>query len=128
MKQWIKLSRGLNKGLAAGAAVMLLVGSCCFVGSAFAQEHGGGTTAVQAQGHEAAPLPAVAGWAFMAAALATAIGSIGAGMAVSSVGAAAMGAVAEKPELMGKSLIYVALAEGIAIYGLLISIIILSKI
>jgi V/A-type H+-transporting ATPase subunit K len=44
------------------------------------------------------------------------------------VGAAAMGAVAEKPELMGKSLIYVALAEGIAIYGLLISIVILSKI
>ena len=68
------------------------------------------------------------GFAFLAAGLATGIGSIGAGIAVSNVGAAAMGAVAEKPELMGKSLIYVALAEGIAIYGLLISIVILSKI
>jgi len=39
-----------------------------------------------------------------------------------------MGAVTERPELLGKSLIYVALAEGIAIYGLLISIIILARI
>jgi V/A-type H+-transporting ATPase subunit K len=66
--------------------------------------------------------------AFVAAALATGLGSIAAGVAVSNVGAAAMGAVAERPELMGKSLIYVALAEGIAIYGLLISIIILAKV
>jgi V/A-type H+-transporting ATPase subunit K len=66
--------------------------------------------------------------AFVAAALATGLGSIAAGMAVSNVGSAAMGAVAERPELMGKSLIYVALAEGIAIYGLLISIIILAKV
>jgi len=70
----------------------------------------------------------VMAFAFMGAAIATGLGSIGAGVAVSNVGAAAMGAVAEKPELMGKSLIYVALAEGIAIYGLLISIVILSKI
>ena len=66
--------------------------------------------------------------AYIAAALATGLGSIGAGIAVSNVGAAAMGATAERPELMGKSLIYVALAEGIAIYGLLISIIILAKV
>ncbi len=70
----------------------------------------------------------VMAFAFLGAAFATGLGSIGAGIAVSNVGAAAMGAVAEKPELMGKSLIYVALAEGIAIYGLLISIVILSKI
>jgi V/A-type H+-transporting ATPase subunit K len=67
-------------------------------------------------------------WAFIAAALATGLGSLAAGLAVSGVGTAAMGAIAEKPELTGKSLIYVALAEGIAIYGLLISIIILAKV
>lgn len=67
-------------------------------------------------------------WAFLAAAFATGVGSIGAGIAVASVGSAAMGAIAEKPELAGKSLIYVALAEGIAIYGLLISIIIVAKV
>ena len=64
----------------------------------------------------------------MAAAIATGLACIGAGIAVSGVGAAAMGAVAEKPELMGRSLIYVALAEGIAIYGLLVAIIILTKV
>lgn len=67
-------------------------------------------------------------WAFLAAAIATGIGSLAAGYAVGQVGTAAMGAVAEKPELMGKSLIYVALAEGIAIYGLLIAIIVLAKV
>jgi V/A-type H+-transporting ATPase subunit K len=41
------------------------------------------------------------------------------------VGSAAMGAVAERPELMGRSLIYVGLAEGIAIYGVVVAIMIL---
>jgi len=74
------------------------------------------------------PLGTNTGLAFIAAAIATGVGSIGAGIAVSAVGTAAVGAIAEKPELMGKALIYVALAEGIAIYGLLISIIILAKV
>ena len=67
-------------------------------------------------------------WGFMAAALAVGFSSIAAGIAVSGVGSAAMGAVSEQPELMGKSLIYVGLAEGIAIYGLIVSIMILGKI
>jgi len=69
-----------------------------------------------------------AGWGFMAAALAVGFSSIAAGIAVSGVGSAAMGAVSEEPQLMGKSLIYVGLAEGIAIYGLIVSIIILGRI
>jgi len=48
-------------------------------------------------------------------------GSIAAAYAVASVGSAAIGAVTEKPELMGRALIFVALAEGIAIYGLLMA-------
>ncbi len=72
--------------------------------------------------------PMEAGLAFMAAAIAVGIACIGAGLAVSAVGSAAMGAVAERPELMGRSLIYVGLAEGIAIYGLIVSIIILGKV
>jgi F0F1-type ATP synthase membrane subunit c/vacuolar-type H+-ATPase subunit K len=65
---------------------------------------------------------------FAAAAFATAIGSIGAGIAVAYVGSAALGAIGEKPELAARALIYVGLAEGIAIYGLIISIMILTKI
>jgi V/A-type H+-transporting ATPase subunit K len=67
-------------------------------------------------------------WGFAAAAFSTAIGSIGAGVAVAYVGSAALGAIGEKPELAARALIYVGLAEGIAIYGLIISIMILTKI
>ena len=105
--------------------VLLVAGLTLGAHHAVAQEAGDGHPAAAAA--VAAP-PSAQAWAFVAAALATGLGSIAAGMAVSSVGSAAMGAVAEKPELMGKSLIYVALAEGIAIYGLLISIIILAKV
>jgi V/A-type H+-transporting ATPase subunit K len=52
--------------------------------------------------------------------------AIGAGVAVGGTGAAAIGAIAEKPESLGRALIFVGLAEGIAIYGLIISFMILS--
>jgi len=67
------------------------------------------------------------GWGYIAAALSTGIAALGAGVAVSGVGSAAMGAISERPELLGRSLIFVGLAEGIAIYGLIISIMILGK-
>ena len=63
----------------------------------------------------------------LGAALATAASSIGAGIAVARVGSAAIGALAEKPELFGRLLILVGLAEGIAIYGLIVSILILNR-
>jgi V/A-type H+-transporting ATPase subunit K len=74
------------------------------------------------------PLDAAATWAFAAAAFATASSSIGAGIAVARVGSAAIGALAEKPELFGRLLILIGLAEGIAIYGLIVSILILNRI
>ncbi|HBE91759.1 MAG TPA: hypothetical protein DDW55_04250 [Gammaproteobacteria bacterium] len=67
-------------------------------------------------------------WGFLSAALAAGLSSLGAGIAVASVGSAAIGALAEKPELLGRTLILVGLAEGIAIYGLIISILILNRI
>jgi V/A-type H+-transporting ATPase subunit K len=67
-------------------------------------------------------------WGFIAAALATGLSSLGAGIAVASVGSAAIGAIAEKPELLGRTLILVGLAEGIAIYGLIVSILIFNQI
>lgn len=68
-------------------------------------------------------------WAFglLAAALSTALAALGAGYAVARVGTAAIGALAEKPELFGRLLIFVGLAEGIAIYGLIVSILILNR-
>jgi V/A-type H+/Na+-transporting ATPase subunit K len=67
------------------------------------------------------------GWALLAAALSTALATLGAGYAVGRVGSAAIGAVAEKPELFGRALVLVGLAEGIAIYGLIVSILILNR-
>jgi len=61
------------------------------------------------------------------AALATGLSSLGAGFAVAKVGAAAVGALAEKPELFARLLIFVGLAEGIAIYGLIVSILIMNR-
>ncbi len=70
----------------------------------------------------------VAGWAFIAAALVTGMSTIGAGIAVSSAAAAALGALSEDETIMGKALIFVALAEGVALYGLLISFTILGRV
>ncbi len=62
----------------------------------------------------------------LGAALATGLAAIGAGIAVGISGAAAIGAITEKPEVLGRTLIFVGLAEGIAIYGLIISFMILT--
>ncbi len=65
---------------------------------------------------------------FLAAALSTGLAAIGAAYAVAHVGAASVGAISEKPELAGRTLIFVGLAEGIAIYGLILSVMILGRI
>jgi len=72
--------------------------------------------------------PNVMSWAFMAAALATGLSTIGAAIAVGLVGSSAMGAMSERPEMAGRALIFVGLAEGIAIYGLIVAIMILGMV
>lgn len=68
------------------------------------------------------------GLGLIGAALSTGLACIGAGIGVAFVGAAALGVVGEKPTLFGTTLIYMGLAEGIAIYGLVISLFILGKV
>lgn len=76
-----------------------------------------------------ASIPAdVVRWGFLSAALATGASALGAAYAVARVGSAAVGALTEKPELLGRVLILVGLAEGIAIYGLIIAILILNQV
>lgn len=65
------------------------------------------------------------GLKYLAAALSTGLGSIGAGIAVGAGAPAAIGAISENDKAFSKALIFVALGEGVAIYGLLISILIL---
>ena len=58
----------------------------------------------------------------------TALSTVGAGIAVGPIGTASLAVLAEKPEIFGRTLIYLGLAEGIAIYGLVMSILLLDKI
>jgi V/A-type H+-transporting ATPase subunit K len=67
------------------------------------------------------------GLAMIGIGIPTAFATIGAGIALGPVGAAALAVIAEKPELLGRSLIFIGLAEGIAIYGLLVSILLYGK-
>jgi V/A-type H+-transporting ATPase subunit K len=62
----------------------------------------------------------------LGAAIVTGIACVAAGVAVGRVGAAALGAVSERPELLGRTLIFVGLAEGIAIYGLIVAIMLMG--
>jgi len=80
-----------------------------------------------AKGAQAVALNPAAGLGYLAAGLSTGLATIGAGYAVGAVGSSALGAVSEDPKILGKTLIFVGLGEGIAIYGLIISIMILSK-
>ena len=67
------------------------------------------------------------GLGFIAAAVVTSASAIGAGFAVAAAAPAAIGAISENSDNFGKAMIFVALAEGVAIYGLLISILIINK-
>lgn len=67
------------------------------------------------------------GLGFIAAALSTGLACIGGGLAVSSAASAALGAISEDSSILGKSLIFVGLAEGVCLYGLIISFMILGK-
>jgi V/A-type H+-transporting ATPase subunit K len=99
--------------------VLVLAGALLsLVSPAFAAEGAGGILESTA---------AANGLGFVGMALSTGTACIGAGVAVGNVGAAALGLVGEKPEAMGTTFIYLGLAEGIAIYGIVISILIFSK-
>ena len=98
-------------------SMVLVLGA--FTAKVFAQPE----EAVQA----ASAAPKKMAWGFMAAALSVGLGSMAGGIAVAYVGSAAMGAIGEKPELAARALLFVGLAEGIAIYGLIIAIMILGR-
>ncbi|GAB4354288.1 MAG: ATP synthase subunit C [Gammaproteobacteria bacterium] len=90
-----------------------------------------GIQEVMAQTETAAAAPEVSvglGLALIGIGIPTALATIGAGIAVGPVGAAALAVIAEKPETFGRSLIYLGLAEGIAIYGLVVTILMLGRI
>ncbi|WP_432630246.1 ATP synthase subunit C [Brotaphodocola sp.] len=93
---------------------IVIAGAMMFSGQAFAEE-------------TATAVSNVAGFGYLAAALSTGLACIGGGIAVSAAASAALGAISEDSSILGKSLIFVGLAEGVCLYGLIISFMILGK-
>ncbi len=68
------------------------------------------------------------GAAFIGAAIAVAASALGAGIAIAYAGSAALATVSEQPDLFGRAMVVVGLAEGVAIYGLIVAVLILGKV
>lgn len=77
---------------------------------------------------ETASVNPAAGLAYIAAGLSVGLACIGGGIAVSAAASAALGAISEDSSILGKSLIFVGLAEGVCLYGLIIAFMILGSI
>lgn len=130
----LKTQRGKKIALYVNIA---LVFSFVIIGSAFAfsqtvlaAEADNSTVEGEAANEESASglagISVGAGLGMLAAAFSTGASCIGAGTAVASSAAAAIGAISENPQSFGKAIIFVALAEGVALYGMIISLQILS--
>ncbi len=104
----------------------VFVGSVMMLGSAAMAETGNPAAGLAEPGSAASVYKAIGLGA--AAALAVGLSIIGAGYAVGRIGSAALGAAAEKPELLTRSILFVALAEGLAVLGFAISMMLLQKI
>ncbi len=119
-----QLKQRITQSVVVLFTVMAIIGTV-FCTSSFASEEANNDP--NSQGVTTAGNVKVAQYALVAAAAAFGLGAIGAGIAISHVGAAAMGAVAEKPQIAGQALIFVALAEGIVVFGFITAIMILNK-
>ena len=104
----------VNGLLFVGGFALLLVMLMSSAGSA-------ATSAATAHGQ------AANGSALIGAAIAVAGSSLGAAIAVAYTGAAALAAISERPEIFGRAMVIVGLAEGIAIYGLIVAVILIGK-
>ena len=114
--RWLKRGLVLNILLFTGGIAALVIGGINEVMAAEPAAAGGGEAGLGF------------GLAVIGVGLPTGLATIGAGFAVGSVGSASLAVITEKPEMFGRTLIYLGLAEGIAIYGLVVSILLLGKI
>lgn len=107
----IRWLRWLNGGLLLSAAVIVVLALTAGPSAAAQEEASSGSSSA----------------ALLGAAIAVAGSSIGAAIAVAYTGSAALAAISERPELFGRAMVIVGLAEGIAIYGLIVAVILIGK-
>ena len=121
-----KLKSHITQSVIAVFTLMAIIGTI-FCSSVFAESSTDEQT-IEAEQEMSETKAGVMKYGLIAASIAFGLGAIGAGIAISHVGAAAMGAVAEKPQIAGQALIFVALAEGIVVFGLVTAFLILNKV
>lgn len=114
--QWVRVFSGVNLLLFVLGIGLIMIGG---ISEALAQSGSLSNMREISTGY---------GLALIGIGLPTGLATIGAGIAVSSVGAASLAVITEKPEIFGRTLVYLGLAEGIAIYGLVVTILLLGKI
>jgi V/A-type H+-transporting ATPase subunit K len=123
--------RGRRAGfILAGAGLLVLAGALVLLFVAAGAGPSAAATGAHAAGEVVSAPASAAGsntGALIGAAIAVAGSTIGAGIAVAYVGGAALAAMSERPELFGRAMVIVGLAEGIAIYGLIVGIILIGK-
>ena len=108
-----------------GFGGLLLLAALVMVFVTFGIDAGSAHAAASAA--STAPAKSVNGSALIGAAIAITGSSIGAGIAVAYTGAAALAAMSERPEVFGRAMVVVGLAEGIAVYGLIVAVILIGK-
>jgi len=116
---------GIGALLMVGAVVLLI--AALAAGPAAAGTAAAGTAAAGVKIAAGTAATSANGAALLGAAIAVAGSTVGAGIAVAYAGAAALAVMSERPELFGRAMVIVGLAEGIAIYGLIIGIILIGK-
>jgi V/A-type H+-transporting ATPase subunit K len=116
-----RAKHALIANLSSFAGFMMLAVIFGFSGSASAAD----TTAASAVAAAASDSGISAGLKYIGAGLAVGLSGIGGGIAVASSAAAALGAISENEKAFGKSLIFVGLAEGVALYGLIVALLLL---
>jgi V/A-type H+-transporting ATPase subunit K len=121
-----KLKLHITQSIIAVFTLMAIIGTI-FCSSVFAESSTDEQT-IKAEEKISETKAGVMKYGLIAAAVAFGLGAIGAGVAISHVGAAAMGAVAEKPQIASQALIFVALAEGLVVFGFITALMILGKI
>ena len=124
-----ELKRRITQSIVMLLAVMAVT-TTVFCAKSFGQESSdpNGTLSEAELTHPAPATDDNVKYGLVAAAIAFGLGAVGAGIAIAHVGAAAMGAVAEKPEMAGQALIFVALAEGLVVFGFITALMILGKV
>jgi len=122
---WFQLRRRPRQGLRALRLlnIALLIGAGVLVALAVSASPSSAATGAAA----AAGAKSYGGQALIGAAIAVAGSSIGAAIGVAYTGSAALAAMSERPEVFGRAMVIVGLAEGIAIYGLVIAILLIGK-